>query len=106
MNSQEQRDFTLTETHGKVESDEMKENNKVAMNKLFFYTALSCIIITAILFGGALFIYHIVMGADADFSMQPLLLVTVLTIAGFLGLMFYQTSKNKALKKNTTLEDI
>lgn len=33
---------------------------------------MSCIVISIMLFGGSLFIYHFVMGAGADASMTPM----------------------------------
>jgi FtsH-binding integral membrane protein len=70
-----------------------KENVKT-MNNVFFYTIMSCLVMSILLFGGSLFIYHFVMGAGADASMKPMWLVLLLTIAGFIGLLVYH-KKNK-----------
>lgn len=67
-----------------------KEDELKTMNNIFFYTIMSCVVISIMLFGGSLFIYHFVMGADADASMTPMWLVLFLTIAGFLGLFIYR----------------
>lgn len=67
-----------------------KEDELKTMNNVFFYTIMSCVVISIMLFGGSLFIYHFVMGAGADASMTPMWLVLFLTIAGFLGLFIYR----------------
>lgn len=74
---------------------EEKEQNIETMRNVFFYTAMTCIGLTIMLFGGSLFIYHFIMGAGEDSAMRPMWLVLFFTIAGFLGLIIYHYSKHR-----------
>lgn len=71
-----------------------KKQETDSMNNVFFYTIMSCIVVSVLLFGGSLFVYHFIMEAGADASMTPMWLVLAITVASFLGLLIYRKKSN------------
>lgn len=71
-----------------------KQEDLNTMHSVFMFIVLTCVAMSVLLFGGALFVYHFIMKAGSDASMTPMWLVLVITIAVFLGLIiFYRKRK-------------
>lgn len=61
--------------------------NRETMDNVFFYAVVGSIATSILLFGGALAVYHFIMGAGHDASMKPMWVVLAITVAGFAGLI-------------------